>query len=154
MTTETESIVNSAEDTVMRKRREYCEGLQALAQLLSEHPELDLPDQATFHIYVWGKGDFVDKLKKLGACRKIYTEYSVTIAKEFGPISYGYYINRDAVCERKVVGKKAIPAREAYIVPAQAASEEDIVQWECGSVLKEVREQIEQTEAPEPSEIV
>ena len=134
----TEEAVNSAEDTVMRKRREYCEGLRALAQFLEEHPELDQPEIYTFQNYVWGKHDFASKLKLLGACRKVYTEYSVSIFKDFGPIAYGFYIARDNVCERKVVGKKTVPAREAYSVPAVSAHEEDIVEWECDSILKEV----------------
>ena len=53
--TTTEEAVNSAEDTVMRKRQEYCEGLRALAQFLEEHPELDQPETYTFQNYVWGQ---------------------------------------------------------------------------------------------------
>lgn len=123
--------------STLEEREAYCTGLEALASFLRENPEQMLPEQRTFHIYLWGKQDFATQMKKLGTCKKIYTEYSMTVAKDFGPISYGFYISRDTVCERKVVGKKIVPFQEARLIPAEPEHEEDIVEWQCDSILAE-----------------
>lgn len=117
------------------QREEYCAGLEALAQFLRTNPQCKLPEQVNFIEYTWHKERVVEFAKTAGHVEKDYGEYYVAVLKHFGPINYGVRISRENVCERVVVGTKTIPGREAYIVPAEPAHEEEIVKWECTPLL-------------------
>ncbi len=130
------SEAESTEELVDPKREAYCTGLEALAAFLRANTEVPLPEQAEFIQYIWQKERFVHLIKMLhGKLDKKYSEYYATVSKAFGPITFGYRISRESVCERKVIGVKKVEAREAYIVPAEPAHEEEVVSWECSPIL-------------------
>lgn len=120
-----------------KKREEYCAGLEALAQFLRTRPELTLPSQTSFVEYTWHKETLIAFAKRLGHADKEYNEYYAIVCKNFGPIKYGMQIARENVCERRVVGKKTVPFREAYLVQAEPEHEEDVVEWDCKPLLAE-----------------
>ena len=123
------------EEIAAKKREEYCAGLEALAQYLRTNPEVVLPDTKEFLNCLYDKTSFVQAVKSLGHCEKEYTNWTVKVFKQFGPLKYGVYTSRETVCEKKVVGKKIVPFREAYLVQAEPEHEEDIVEWECHPIL-------------------
>ena len=45
------------------------------------------------------------------------------------------YTNRRTVCEAVVVGQKVIPAVPLHVVPASPERTEDVIEWQCKSVL-------------------
>ncbi len=121
---------------IAAKREEYCVGLESLAAFLRANPDFKLPDNKEFIEYSWDKNYMIELAHKLGHCDKKYSEYYLTLSKSFGSIIYGARIARETVCERKVVGKKTLPGREAYMVPAEPEQEVDVVEWDCTPLLK------------------
>lgn len=134
MTEETETIAQ-VELTEVEKREVYCAGLEELAYYLRTNPEAVLPTRTDFVDYVYGKTAFRQAVKVLGTCEKEYTDYRVTVFKNFGPIKYGVYSNRDYICTKTVVGKRIVPAVAFQYYPEIPEHEEDVVEWNCGSIL-------------------
>ena len=122
----------SDEQTTQDEHRlSYIAGLHQLAIVLEQNPKLSLPSTEFFQ-YTWDK-DKIQSFPRLigGRVEKEYSDYEATVYKLFGPIKYGLRIARENVCERKVVGKRFVPATEAYMIPAQPAHEEDVIEWDC-----------------------
>lgn len=119
-------------------RAAYTAGLRELATFLEQHPEAPLPSD-TLIVYLWGEESFKPAVKALGACEKKYSEYYVTVSRNFGPIKYGVQTSRETVCTKRVVGKKLVPER---LVPSyyEPEHEEEIVEWDCHPLLAEPQE--------------
>ena len=145
MTEETETIAQ-VELTEVEKREVYCAGLEELAYYLRTNPEAILPTGTDFVDYVYGKTTFQQAIKALGTCEKEYTDWSVKVFKNFGPIKYGVYTNRDSVCTKTVVGKRIVPAVASRYYPEVPEHEEDVVEWNCGSILADESESTEVTD--------
>jgi len=86
--------------------------------------------------YVYSKTQFTSLVHGLGSSKKEYSDWYVKVFKEFGPITYGVSIPREQVCERKVVGKKIVPASPSRYIPETPEHEEDVIEWECKSILE------------------
>jgi hypothetical protein len=112
--------------------------LHDLAGFYEAHPWVPKP-WGELSIYdLHSKEEAARVARAFGECEKDFsTEGLVALTKDFGGLRLRVVFNRDAVCERVVVGTKTVPRRE---VPAEVieAHEEDIVEWRCGSVLEEV----------------
>lgn len=68
-------------------------------------------------------------------CEKEYVGDDLELVRQFGEVRFTVYSSRDAVCERKQVGTKIIPAKEARIVPAEPEREEPVYEYDCGALL-------------------
>lgn len=117
----------------------YAAGLRELADWVEAHPEVQLP---TDHLqsYIFGdRGAPSEVLHAMKPCKKEYTESYFHLIRHFGPIKLDYFFDREAVCQRVVVGKRQIEAhlRPATLIPAEMieAHEEDVVEWRCGQAL-------------------
>lgn len=126
----------------MDNRKEKIEGLRSIANFLEDHPELPLPDM-DFRIYSLNSKEEAQAVARaFGNFEKGYSNWYATLTKafvkgEFGAeVALSYVFNREAICERKVVGVRTIPAE---FVPAHTteARTEEIVEWDCGSILGE-----------------
>lgn len=132
-------------DTDLDERAGYVDGLRRLADLLAANPVLPLPwndditpvtlftrrgtDQkavaAAFARAVGGvvakrpRGDYLDLIGRVGALR-------VELVAD-----------RDAVCERIVVGVETVtvPARPAVEATPEQVVEREVVEWVCGPLL-------------------
>lgn len=119
------------------ERKEFCDGLRAVADWLEAHPDLALPQSDVSCYALDTKEEAAHTLKNLAPCEKIYTEGLFYISRRFGPVILRYAFNRDSVCTLKVVGKREVPetvieARPEQIIPAHTV---DITEWECAPIL-------------------
>lgn len=131
---EKKNDMNIKEKLIADSREEYLTGLESLAQFLLSHPKLPLPPK-DFIDYIWSKDALVEFAKGLEHADKEYEDNYVTVSKSFGPIKYGRKIPREKVCESRVVGKKTVPFRDAYLIPATPEHEEDVIEWDCKPLL-------------------
>lgn len=80
------------------------EGLRALADWYEAHPEIDTP---SVFLHFWEQGGEAAKklatvAKAMGTCEKSFSDYSLTLKRQFGPVWLMANIDRDAIC-RKIV---------------------------------------------------
>ena len=130
------------------------EALRKLADFIDEHAELNIGDQydqGRVHadgndlgLFPPYRGDsakekeFVRKvIRALGGLWEKDPNGSTMYFKQedvFGYFSTTIYVDRDAVCERKLVGTKdvEVPAQEAVEAHVETVP---LYEWECGSLL-------------------
>lgn len=116
-------------DTIeeMKCRAKYVKGLRDLAEMLESEPDIILPVEQDFYAYTMEKDVFKRGVKAIGLRgRKVLeNDQWANYIVQFGPIKYRLYIDRGQVCERIVVGKKAVAE---VVIPAH---DEDVVDWKC-----------------------
>lgn len=123
---------------------------EALVAWMREHPELPMPhgvspsigffdDNAKEHVATWARA--------FGRGRKTYSDTGFSISKKLGDyVEFMVVCERNAVCTRRVVGTREVAEK---ITPAHT---EEIVEWDCGVVLKPDSELPEASKAlPEPA---
>lgn len=68
------------------------------------------------------------KLRSLGlSVEKKYDDYGFQLVAKIGRHKISIYASRQAVCEKKVVGTK--------VIPAQPERQEEIIEWECEKIV-------------------
>ena len=118
-----------------QERNQMIQGMRDCADWLEAHPDVQvysgeircLPD---------GREEFAALARAMGTAEKYFSYEFAYLGKYFGPFKVEGFDYRKNVCERKVVGTKIIPARDAYVITASPEHEVEIVEWECGSVLE------------------
>lgn len=104
-----------------------------LTRWIEENPSLPLPTSFTLSYYFYGnsaKEEMVSLMKSLPQTTKNYSGSYFHISHHFGPnIDLSAMTNREKVCTKKVLGFKDIPEKTV------AAHREEIVEWECHSIL-------------------
>lgn len=121
------------------QRREYILGLRALADWYEQNPEVvTLADStlSAFPYYELDSKEFAAKVARaMMTCEKKVSDGGLLYLKrKFHGITLQFLFDRNIVCERRVVGKRQVPAE---VIPERVieAHEEDIVEWDCGSLL-------------------
>lgn len=112
-------------------------GLRALADWYEANPNADLRPQ-TICVYPDDTKEEVRRWSRmLGTFTKNTSDTLYTLSKQFGPVQLDVVFLRDIVCERRVVGTKAVtekvPDPGAPLV--EITREEEIVEWDCPSAL-------------------
>jgi hypothetical protein len=127
-----------------RLRRQFIEGLRAVAQFYETHPEAwydGIP--LTLNMYIWSRKAreiLAQTVRALGQCTKKYDDTNITVSRKFsGQITLSVFAPRFKVCSRVILGTRIIPART---VPASSevylpATTEEIVAWRCDPLLQE-----------------
>ena len=109
---------------------EYVAGLRALADWIEANPEQPLSETI---LSVWCQRDTKEAaaavMRAFGSCEKEYGDSCFYLKKAFGPITLRFVFLRAAVCTRRVVGTKHVPAQ---FYPER---EEEIVKWDCHPIL-------------------
>jgi hypothetical protein len=111
--------------------KELIKGLRELSDFMEAN---DLPYWGTLGFYCNAKTpqDFSDMVKKLGSFKKTSDHSYLNAIKEFpGGVKLEVFVEKNLTCKKIVVGKKTVPFRDAQVIPAVPAHEEDIVKWEC-----------------------
>jgi len=112
---------------------EYAATLRKIAEIYEQNPDIPLPYLVRVGsgdtIYVHDTETLRAVLRAFGPCsRKEHEHFTFTpiVAKDVLAI----YAYRQALCERKVVGRRIVPER---IIPAKVVPEheEDVVEWSC-----------------------
>jgi len=125
----------------MRPTAEQCvEFLRLLADFYEQHPDVPLPLHLGFeflNVYLHDNPKAV--LASIGSFEKGAEDDYFIAKKKLGSYELVFKAKRDQVCERKVVGKRIIPA---HVIPAEFKEEtfvpeheEEIVEWDCKPVL-------------------
>src|SRR4051812_4960505 len=112
------------EERAIEEREAFIQGLRQFADFLERTPAAPLPTR-TMNAYVESKEALV-AVAKSGSFEKAVLDYWFMLRKRFGPISYELNIEREKVCERRVVGTREEPAKTV-----------EIVEWECAESLLE-----------------
>lgn len=126
------------------ERKDFTDGLRAIADWYDAHPEIAIPGLPEItNASVDTKDEAAAVIRALGSCEKEYGQTLFTITKVFGSVKAKFYFYREAVCVKKVIGKKEIPeqilpAREETVIPAHT---EEITEWECLPILAPTSEQ-------------
>ena len=116
------------------------ERLRALADWFATHPQA--PQSVSYcdtwaHSYVTN----TDAFRHLGPFTKEVSDEYFYAQVEVGDVHLRFMCPRTKVCTAKVVGTKfveavVIPATPEQVIPSH---EEDIIEWDCHSVLEEVQ---------------
>lgn len=125
------------------RRRQFIEGLRAVAQFYEENPAAWYDGMhLTLNMYVWGRAarkTLAETAKAFGQCNKVYDDNNITVSRQFSEqVTVAVFAARAKVCRRVILGARILPAR---IVPATEevcipASRVDIVEWECDPLLE------------------
>lgn len=105
---------------------EFVKGLRTLADWYEAHPFVPI---LTMPLQICNDVDDKETLAAIaraaGQTEKVYDGLIFRLCFTVGGIPINAIAWRDAVCTRRVVGKRAIPE---VIIPARV---EDIVEWDC-----------------------
>jgi len=113
-----------------KDRDELVEGLRAFADFIEERG-LELPIQSpkmklTEILYGENAKEKIQNVaRKIGRAEKNWGSYYFDLRKEFGPVTLEFSVQKEQVCQKRVVGFKDVPE---YISPARR---EEVVEWTC-----------------------
>lgn len=151
MSTTVQTSTDTPETRVAAERTAFASGLRKLADLLEQHPELELP--YTGHAFGAGinwipLGGDGQKAQAATFARLIPGKVDKAVRGEafdlIGSIDglrVKMIVDRDEVCERVVVGTETIEVTEpdpeaVAALPTVTRTEvHEIVEWRCGSLL-------------------
>ena len=113
---------------------EYANALRRIADFVETHSALPVPATSQIDVFPQGKTGLAAYGRALGKCDKNFNACYAQVIKDFGGIVLIASEDRDAVCERVVVGKRVVPERitPAVLVPEHV---EEIVEWRCPDSL-------------------
>ncbi len=121
--------------TEQTEREKLITGIRDFATWLETNPEIPAPMSPRFDVWVSTREEAAEISKRMGRVEKHAFQEAFWVRKTFGPVQFDINLDRSAVCERVVVGKKLVEGSPARIVPATDPYEEDIVEWKCGSLI-------------------
>jgi hypothetical protein len=116
---------------------EFTDGLRALAGFLDFHPELQqylaIGSKTEVLLFPPDKPSAMASVARMmGTCDKKYVDTLFSLTKDFGGgATMRAFFSREAVCVKKVIGQKLVPAEPEVLIPAKPERLEDIVEWEC-----------------------
>lgn len=117
--------------------QEYARGLRLIADWYEAHPDMPIP--YTGEICVFGVKETREEAARIAEalkpCRKEWAESFLKITRDFGGVTLKFVFNREAVCTRRVVRHKEIPAEFS---PARVV---EIVTWDCEPILQGAEEE-------------
>jgi len=127
-------------DREREERRQFCQGLHALANWLATNPHVPLPDTERLEAQVFHYEDaeektFADFKAVVQAAARSETKvddnyYRVVVP--FGEVSYEAWAPRSNVCTPRQVGTKTIPKREYVKV---GTTEVPVYEFDCPPLL-------------------
>ena len=114
---------------VMSDREAYIAGLRAVADFIDQHPELPTPWGPAVNVFVSTREQLVQTARLPGVSwEKGANGGYFYLKRAFGHgISYEVNVAREQVCKKVLTGTR--------FVPAQAARQEEIFEWECAESL-------------------
>jgi hypothetical protein len=128
-------------------RKEWVDGLHAVADYVEAHPGLPLPSAfgARFYLFAGHEADegetplaFLTRCaRELRRTDKDVDPNYFSLSRRFGPHAIVALAARDAVCERVVVGTEPV---EVQVPPEGVAmvtvtEQRDVVEWRCPESL-------------------
>lgn len=126
-------------------RQAYIDGLRALATVLEDHPEVELPVEGTIlplAFNFWGD-DARERMAAAaraipaGAWAKQAGDTYFKLDGKLAGLNVQLAAHRDAVCTRVVTGTEDREVEEE-VTPAvvrKVVKSVEVVEWQCGSIL-------------------
>ena len=113
--------------------QEYANGLRMLADWYEGHPEAPQPYESHLLTFNTGSREGVQRVLQAfgGSWDKEAASGLMYFRSTFGPFKLKMYIGQEAVCTRRLVGVKTLPAR-----PAEPEREVPVYEWDCRSILE------------------
>ena len=109
--------------------QEYAHGLRLIADWYEAHPDMPVPH--TDEIGVYGVKETREEAARIAEaltpCRKEWAENFFKLVHDFGTLKLKFVFMRSAVCTRRVVGHRVIPASPESVV--------EVVEWDCPDSL-------------------
>lgn len=129
--------------------------LRALADFYEERPNLPPPYIASWSpatVYL-RQETAIEHLKSIGSFEKEFVGESFKAVKMIGGRRVEFSVDRNAICEKVVVGTRHV---DAWMRPAELveAHDEEIVEWKCPeSIFGKESDETADQQAAEPSEV-
>lgn len=139
---------HTSEADARTERDQHCDALQALVDLLRAHPELDSPFHSHINAPIVG---FSDEQKTALAAwaravshlkpTKHFDKWAALHVNFGGGVELHVYADRDAVCERVVVGTETVtktvkdPEALAAVPEIEVTEQVEQVEWICSPLL-------------------
>lgn len=129
----------------------YLADLAHMLKFLNAHQDL-IPDTGgglTFTVSTWSAKELATRLRQLGACEKIDSDYFAGGKVKFGDHTVQVHTSKDNTCEKVPTGEvktKAVEANPSEVVPEGARNvrtitktvydiDEEITEWSCADSL-------------------
>ena len=113
-----------------RTNAEYASGLRAIADWYEAHPEAPQP-HTSFEVFTaHTKQEAINIARWFGHADKRYESGLLYLSRDFGGVRLTFVFSQEAVCTRRVVGVKHVPA--VFI----AEHDREIVEWDCHPLLE------------------
>ena len=107
---------------------EFVRDLRALANFYTAHPTLPIPSISPVNAFVWTQEALAPAARALGTATKEGSGAWFYLRKWITPsLALDINVARAKVCTARVVGSR--------VIPAQAERIEEILEWDCGTVL-------------------
>lgn len=148
--------MNNPEDV-----KRQIENLRLLADWMERHPEAEAPAPAVGNktycrLHASTKEELTEQLRAVGSFVKRPCsfddkdfEFVVTLTNGYEII---YFVPREMVCEKRVVGKRHI--EEKYIPGrVEPAHDEEIVEWDCGESVLNPSPEADDLDIPEEAQL-
>jgi hypothetical protein len=122
---------------------EFTDGLRKLADFLESQPELQqyVGKHTPTEINLFPPDDAEvasTMARAFGTAAKKYGDTLFYLSKEFGGgLALRALFAREAVCVKRVVGQRVVPAEPEVVIPAKPERVEDIIEWDCAEPLLE-----------------
>lgn len=108
----------------MGDRDKLCQGLRELATFLETHHEIPLPPWGvSITGFVGSRDELRAACRNIGTAEKHWYGATLSIRKNFGPVSLDIDISREKVCKRVVKGQEWIPPSVGH--------HQDVIEWVC-----------------------
>lgn len=121
-------------------REQLIADMRAVADFFEAHPDLPVPGKLELDVYGVSKEQLRAVARAFPRVEKGASDIVFWLRCRF---SYHTRLDfngiREEICERvevgtRLVAEQIVPAKEAQVIPAH---EEPIVEWRCGSILKD-----------------
>lgn len=120
----------------MNRNQKLIDGIRNLANFLEANPQL--PRNYGEVRLLTFPDDLAEAAKGMGFLEKKTAGAYFSLVKRFGQdVSFEFLKSREQVCERVVTGTKVIPAKEAYLVPAEPEKTVEVFEWKCPDSILE-----------------
>lgn len=124
--------------------KKWADGIRKVANFFEANPDIEVPwNLKTIWIKIPPKS-FPDIARRLGKCTKAVVGGDFGLVKHFGIVEAHFEAPQKDVCTPRIVGKRIVKEK-VPIEFREIEKEEDIVEWDCPSVMSA---DSETTEAP------
>lgn len=121
----------------------FVSGLRELAELYEGHPELPLPTENCFNVWLYGSQEEILAQLRIFARafgraeKEVIGDSFFVMKREFGSVRLEVNVNRETVCVPRIVGKKKVMVKEVTqpAVVTEVEKEVDVIEWDCKPLM-------------------